>query len=296
MSAPRPYVDRPVANRDAAALVAQRQAAVWGLGGTRVLRHGMNSLFLADGVVVRVGLATAPAAAAHAVVDWLLDAGVPTIAPVEGLAADVDGFAVTGWRFVRETRQAVDWEAVGRAVRLVHSLDPDDVPDGFPVPTPRAFPWWQFDELLADVADDIDPAALDGLRTAIERHRGWEERVGHDPVLCHGDVHPGNVLASAAGPLLVDWDLMCRANPAWDHAMLTTLARRWGGDAAAHRSFVAGYGRSFEPLDRDLGELRNVAATLLRVRAGRHDPAARDEAGHRLSYWRGESDDPWHAQ
>jgi hypothetical protein len=43
--------------------------------------------------------------------------------------------------------------------------------------------------------------------------------------------------------------------------------------------------------------LRNVAATLMRVRAGRHDPAVRQEAERRLRYWRGDPDAPqWRAQ
>lgn len=294
----RPFVDRPVVDRVAAARTAEHQAAAWGLGRPRLLRHGMNSLFAADGVVLRVGLATAPATSSHALVDWLLDAGVPTVPPVAGLAADVDGFAVTAWQLVRETRQAIDWRVVGRAVRRVHSLDPAEVPAAYPVPCPTAFPWWGFDNLLAEVVDDIDASALDGLRAAIERNRGWEERVRVERRLCHGDVHPGNVLTSATGPLLVDWDLMCDANPAWDHAMLATYADRWGGDMHTYPAFLAGYGQppAATALTRQLGELRNVAATLMRVRVGRRDAAAQAEAQRRLAYWRGVSDAAWHAQ
>ena len=296
--AARPFVDQPVTDRAEAARTAARQAHAWGLDPPVALRHGMNSLFRAGDVVLRVGRASAPAAAAHALARWLLDAGVPTVPPVPGLAADIDGLAVTGWRWVREVRRAIDWRAVGAAVRRVHALPVADVPDGYPVPTPTAFPWWRFDALLDDVADDIDPRALAGLRGAIDRHRGWEHDVRRGPVLCHGDVHPGNVLSSTEGPLLVDWDLAGAAAPAWDHAMLTTLATRWGGDAEVYPAFADGYGRSFaiDPLTRTLGELRNVAATLLRIRAGRHDPLAAAEAERRLAYWRGDSDAPWHAQ
>lgn len=292
----RPFVDRPVADRESAARVAERQAVVWGLGEPVLLRHGMNSLFLAGGVVLRVGSATAPAAASHALVRWLIDAGVPTVPPVDGLTADVDGFAVTAWRFVRETRGAVDWRAIGDAVRRVHSLDAGSAPAEYPIPEPAVFPWWHFDAMIADVEGEIDARALEGLRSAIERHRGWEARVRDGAVLCHGDVHPGNVLVSDRGALLVDWDLMCVAHPAWDHAMLTTYADRWGGDAGTYAAFAEGYGDSFDPLAPALGELRNVAATLMRVRAGRLDAAAMAEAEHRLAYWRGDSTAPWRAQ
>jgi hypothetical protein len=298
MNADRPYVDRPVVDRAAAARVAERQAAVWGLGEPRLLRHGMNSLYLADGVVLRVGRATARASASHALVQWLRDSGVPTVSPVDGLTADVDGFAVTGWMLVREVRCAVDWRTIGAAVRRVHSLAPADAPSEYPIPEPSVFPWWRFDAMLADVRGEVDACALEGLSAAIERHRGWEERVRAGAVLCHGDVHPGNVLMSGDGALLVDWDLLCVANPAWDHAMLTTLHERWGGDAGTYPAFADGYGRSFaeDPLARALGELRNVAATLMRVRAGRHDAAAAGEAERRLAHWRGDSDAPWRAQ
>ena len=120
-----------------------------------------------------------------------------------------------------------------------------------------------------------------------------------DAVVCHGDVHPGNVLMTLAGPVLLDWDLLCHAHPGWDHAMLLTLAERWGGDPAVYPAFAAGYGRSLvdDRAAATFGRLRNVAATLMRVRAGRTDPSAGDEAERRLRHWRGDADaPPWTAQ
>jgi Ser/Thr protein kinase RdoA (MazF antagonist) len=118
-------------------------------------------------------------------------------------------------------------------------------------------------------------------------------------VICHGDVHPGNVIQSADGPVLLDWDLLCRGPAAWDHAPLMTWTHRWGGDAGIYESFAEGYGVSLrgDPLAEALAELRLVAATLMRVRAARQNPAAAAEAELRLRYWRGEPDAPqWHPQ
>jgi hypothetical protein len=92
---------------------------------------------------------------------------------------------------------------------------------------------------------------------------------------------------------------MCIAPPGWDHAMLLTLAERWGGDPRAYAEFAVGYGRSLadDVTTRRFAELRNVAATLMRVRAGRTDPAARAEAERRLRYWRCDPEAPqWRAQ
>lgn len=303
MTAAAPYVDRPVPDRRLAADNAAASAAEWGLPPPRSLRLGMNSLFACGEVVLRVGATTAPAAASHALVEWLLENGVPTVSPIPGLARDVDGMAVTGWQLVRPARLAVDWADVGAIVRRVHALPIDGVPPAYPVADPVAFPWWRFETMLADVEHELDDAALDGLRRTIRRHEGWQDRVRHDAVLCHGDVHPGNVLSSPAGPLLVDWDLLCSANPAWDMAMLA-VADRWGRDPGEYHRFAIGYGAhvgaspgEVAELAAALGELRNVAATIMRVRAGRTDPAAAAEAERRLRFWRGEPDPPvWRAQ
>ncbi len=206
---------------------------------------------------------------------------------------------MSAWERVAPTDVRVDWHAVGAAVRRVHAVALDELPEGYPVPSPVDFPWWDFDALLAEVADLIDDDARRGIEATLEQRGGWQRAIAVDEVLCHGDVHPGNVLASQSRPLLIDWDLLCRANPAWDHAMLTSYAERWGGDRAVYPAFADGYGTNLadDPLTVALADLRNVAATLMRVGAGRTNPSARHEAERRLRYWRGESDPPiWSAQ
>jgi Ser/Thr protein kinase RdoA (MazF antagonist) len=221
---------------------------------------------------------------------------VPVAKPASRQWYTAEGLTATVWGYVDAVDEPIDWSAVGRAVREVHVLDPGDLPAGYPLPPPSAFPWWDFDRLLVEVADAIDAVALAGLRAVIDRHRGWS--LMPDTVICHGDVHPGNVMMTEDGPLLIDWDLMCTAMPGWDHAMLITLAERWGGDANASTAFATGYGTSFAHDERTLAlaELRNVAATLMRVKAGLADEAARPEAERRLRFWRGDPDAPlWRA-
>jgi hypothetical protein len=80
---------------------------------------------------------------------------------------------------------------------------------------------------------------------------------------------------------------------------LLTLAERWGGSPAVYPAFAEGYGVSLAAngATRAFAELRNVAATLMRVRAGRTDPGAKGEAEWRLRFWRGDPDAPqWQAQ
>lgn len=182
-------------------------------------------------------------------------------------------------------------------VAHVHSLDPAEVAGRYPLPWCGSFPWWDFDTLLADVGPLLDEPARAGIDRALARHGEWHQHVERR-VLCHGDVHPGNVIATAAGPVLLDWDLLCTGPAAWDHAPLMTWAERWGGEPGTYEAFAAGYGVSMrhDAVGEALAELRLAAATLMRVRAGRSDPAAAEEAERRLRYWRGEPDaPPWQA-
>jgi len=41
--------------------------------------------------------------------------------------------------------------------------------------------------------------------------------------LCHGDLHPGNIIMSANGPVIIDWPAASRGNPWGDVAMTSAL-------------------------------------------------------------------------
>jgi Ser/Thr protein kinase RdoA (MazF antagonist) len=294
--AERPYVDGPPGSADAVAAMARCAASHWSLPEPTLLRVGMNGIFAAGDVVMRIGRVTAPPESAIALADVLGRAGVRVPAPARPDAV-VDGeLTATAWERIAIVDAEPDWHAVGRMVAIVHELSFSDVPAGYPVPPGESFAWWQFEDLLAEVDEELDPAARTAIEATVERHRGWTE--GAPRVVCHGDVHPGNVVMTATGPALLDWDLLCTAPPGWDHAMLLRLPL-WGWPARWYDAFAAGYGRSLagDPTANAIAELRLVAATLMRLRAGRADPAALPEAKRRLAYWRGDPDAPmWQAQ
>ena len=144
------------------------------------------------------------------------------------------------------------------------------------------------------------PRRSHALRASVERWYPLILATRDEPgVVCHGDVHPGNVLPTADGPVLLDWDLLCRGPAAWDHGPLMTWTERWGGEPGIYERFAEGYGTSLraDPLGEAVAELRLVAATLMRVRAGAADPLAAAEAQRRLRWWRGDPDAPtWQTQ
>lgn len=300
--AARAYVDRRVDDLGAAAQAAAVAAEHWGVAEPVLHRVGMNAIFTADEVVLRVGIPSVPATASIELAWHLARHGLRVPAPVRDDVVTCGELSVTAWERIdtadtAETADRADWVAVGAMVRRVHAIDPADLPPSVPLPHPSVLPWWHFDDLLARAEPALDELARAGLRAAIERHRGWEHFAG--AVVCHGDVHPGNVVMSANGPVLLDWDLLCLAPPGWDHGPLLTLHERWGGTAGTYDAFAEGYGRSFadDPATLAFAELRLVAATLMRVLASVADPLARPEAELRLRHWRGDpAAPPWNAQ
>lgn len=60
-------------------------------------------------------------------------------------------------------------------------------------------------------------------------------------MVCHGDVHPQNVLMRSDGRIaILDWDRLCLGPPAWDHAALLTWEGRWGGEPGTYEASAAG--------------------------------------------------------
>jgi Ser/Thr protein kinase RdoA (MazF antagonist) len=296
VTAVRPYVDGPPGAPAEVRSLAAAAARHWGLPAPDLLRIGMNGIFTADDVVVRVGRVTADPTAAIALAEVLGRRGVRVPAPARPDAVAAGDLTATAWERLDLVDVEPEWREIGRMVAAVHALAPGDIPGGYPVPPAESFPWWDFDHLLSEVAGELDPAARAGLESAIDRHRGWW--LGVEPVVCHGDVHPGNVAMTADGPVLLDWDLLCSGPPGWDHAMLLHLPQ-WGWPARWYDDFAAGYGRSLagDPTTEAIAELRLVAATLMRLRAGRADAAAMPEARRRLAFWRGDHDAPtWRPQ
>ena len=122
-----------------------------------LLRLGMNGIFNAGGVVLRVGRVTADPAAAIELADAARPTGVRVPQPARPDAV-VDGeLTATAWERLELVDAAPDWRAIGRMVRAVHALPADD--GARPGTRCRAAPTSRggdFDDLLADVGDDLD--------------------------------------------------------------------------------------------------------------------------------------------
>ena len=294
-----PFVVEPPGDPSLAGLVAAAAAGEWGLPEPVHLRTGMCALYATgDDVVLRVCRPTAPAAAAIELADLLEGHGVRIARHLRDEPFTRDGLAVFAIERIVPARP-VDWEEVGAMVARVHTLPPDEVAARYPLPWCGSFRHWRIDELLAELSPLLDEDDRTVLHDALRSAGDWRAELAAAPTrVCHGDVHPGNVMQSADGAVLLDWDLMCHGAAAWDHAPLMTWSERWGGEPGLYERFAAGAGEDFrdDPLGDTLSLLRNLVATLMRVRAGRTDVTAAAEARRRLRYWHGDADAPvWQA-
>jgi thiamine kinase len=121
--------------------------------------------------------------------------------------------ATRPWRFRRRARQ------LGALQARLHRTQ---APSG--VPAVR-------DQLRARI--QLAPHLADRARTpALE----LLERLPDGEALCHGDFHPGNVLVSSRGPVIIDWVAVGRGDPVGDLArtmLLLRVATRPGLSAVA---------------------------------------------------------------
>ena len=109
----------------------------------------------------------------------------------------------------------------------------------------QARPWKLFAvirrtaELHADIHRHAAPAGLPSLHDRIAARieesdapegdkRAARNRLASlpdGPTLCHGDFHPGNVLLSPRGPIVIDWSSASRGDPLGDVACTSRLMR-----------------------------------------------------------------------
>jgi Ser/Thr protein kinase RdoA (MazF antagonist) len=284
----------PQARRIAGA-VARRH----GVGATiEPLRAGgANFVFRAGDVVVRVGRAAADVSGQVALARWLVADGFPVAEPLADPEV-VEGATVSTWAYVgAESGRPVDFEQLGEIVARLHRVEPARLNGVVALPYCGEAAWLEMDRSLAriEAAGVIDAVGLEALRHAVLGLGDWRERARRGGmVVCHGDVHPHNVLMRGDAVVIVDWDSICVGPPAWDHAALIPWAKRYGGPDMGYREFARGYGADLrgEPLAEALATVRLLAATINTVLMAADKPDLVAEATARLRYWQGDPDAP----
>ena len=130
--------------------------------------------------------------------------------------------ALTFWPLLQSVGTFADWGWLGEVVRAIHEL-PDELA-------------WRSDPLgrvrgnVAHYASitTADTRTIDLLRA---RCAELEERLKTVQLplgVVHGDAHPGNVIVTSQGPILIDFDLAGHGPTMWDATVPTVFHRRFG--------------------------------------------------------------------
>jgi Ser/Thr protein kinase RdoA (MazF antagonist) len=258
------------------------------------LRTGANRVFRAGEVVVRVAPRSADVSSQVALARWLISDGVPVAAPLAD-AHVLEGAKVSLWEYIdADPHRPIDFEQLGEIVARLHRIAPARLKDVMALPFCGDAAWLAVEQnlALAEAANVVDDDALAVLRRECLALRGWRDRARQEAlVVCHGDLHPQNVLMKGDEVVIIDWDMICVGPPAWDHAALITWADRWGGAAESYPDFARGYGADLREssLAKQLAALRLLAPTINMIINAKSDPTYAAEAKARMRYW---LDDP----
>lgn len=264
----------------AAAAVAE----ALGLPRPVLVRRGSATLFRAGSSAIRVedSVTTLTDLSVRLRAD-----GIPSPALLDG-PREVGGLVVTVWEWLDSTR-APDHRALGELVARLGRLDVRQ----YDVPSAT----WRVHDVLERRRPWPEPLpgplreALDGIEDSFDAATRATRAV-----LCHGDLHAGNVGWTEAGPVLFDWEFACRGPQWWDLVPIVGVDRVGDGGTEEADALLAGYGE--DPRGREEFEalLRTylAALTIGMVSRARRDPAAAPEAEVRLRWWDGDPT-PWTA-
>ena len=287
-----PFVSQPVVDRGQAQTRAQECAKELGAQDLTPIRESMCSTFRANDIVFRVGHFRSEPSTAQRLASMLRNAEFRVPDVISTWQLDETGLGVIAYENIPETGEPIDWHEVGRMIRRLHTdIAASDVPADYPIASPTSLPWWNFGEMLTRLeATELVPSQQRlMLQEAAERGAEWSHIVSTTPsVLTHGDVHPGNVLMSEDGPVLIDWDLLSTAPSLWAHVPLRAWSKPpWDGNGDAYAAFAAGYGAvEWESDSLDVVvEMRNLAATVMKLIASASNGVIDEEAALRLEYW-----------
>lgn len=166
--------------------------------------------------------------------------GIPPLGDLNGIAALRRAPAL----FARLPAQLAD------PMAALHALDPEPIGAAVEAAAPRVA--WRVEQLLEHfeaAAASLDRPDLAAAVRSLADRRAPEAVT----VICHGDLHPFNLLIDGNGDVtVVDWTAAIRAEPAYDVAFTSMLLAnppldapgplgaviRWVGARLAHR-FVA---------------------------------------------------------
>ncbi|MFD1145835.1 phosphotransferase [Saccharothrix hoggarensis] len=150
---------------------------------------------------------------------------------------EVAGYLVHEWHdgapLTTDAADVAEW--VGATLASLHRLPAAGPPEGRPHPVSE----WR--EWLDEAPNDFTDAVRAYLPDIAEAGRIAVETADLTPVATHRDVKPDNVLRTAAGPLLVDWDGAGPDRAEWEITRAALYFSHLGEDQAAFTTVLDAY-------------------------------------------------------
>ncbi|RDI53042.1 phosphotransferase family protein [Nocardia mexicana] len=243
-----------------------------------LLRHHTNAVYLlaSEPIVVKIDRPCGGAAPIDvvALVRWLRTRRVPAV-PLAGATqpVEIDGCAVTFWRYLPQQREIVAADLAAPLARL-HNLSSRPA---------QWLPTRHLRDTFARIARAIDANTIlppsDRRLLRAERNRlaaGWDKiTYVLPPGLIHGDAHHRNTLWDnvTERSVLCDWESVTIGQPEWDLVTLEVHCRRFAHHPAEYDTFCRDYGVDIRTWPgfawlRDLRELRMITTNAWKSAPG----------------------------
>lgn len=234
--------------RDAGADAAREVAQELGLEHPTLIMVRGAALWRAGEVALRVERPATDARRLIRLVKLAAAAAVPVAVPLRDEPFEHPQGQVTVWPWIEPAPGRLpDLRCLGAALLRLH--ENVDVGKWRQAGAPSVFTL--FERRLARNLVVVADSHFDrGVIDLLERQRAiWLPRARETlptPLgqgALHGDAHPGNLITTADGCWLVDWELACVGPAEWDHGHLLMHVRRGLVPAHHYADFAAGYGR-----------------------------------------------------
>jgi aminoglycoside phosphotransferase (APT) family kinase protein len=224
-------------------------------------------------------------AASVRVTRWLARRDFPCVVP----AALPDqpfreaGRVVSVWDYVPTIDASATGADLGRILRQLH-----DTPTPPEPPATLTDPLASVRRALHQTPEALPPPEREWLADEIVNLgvRWSSLTLPHPPALIHGDAHPGNLLETADGRVLLgDWDHVAIGPREWDLAQIHYTHRRFGRPPADDLAeFADAYGwdiRTWDGLETIVA-VREVSGLSAYIRTTPTKPFAREELQRRV--------------
>lgn len=297
----------PANPQTASAAAAHTALQEWGApeGPLTLVRHSVNDLYhhRRTNLAVRVSGPRIDPRPGLTISTRAAELGLPTL-PTHPDHPPVHTHErwVTASTWHDAPRPAVtDWAWLGTTLRRIHDHGPD-LTDGLELPdyTDNVLTWFtsRTDDRFAslNITGHLPQADLDLLtetaRTAINNAT---TQPSGQRVPLHGDLHPGNILHTHRGPVLIDWDSAAHGPWWFDHLPTTIQTRAFGQGLHAINEFTDAYGRDprTDPAYDHYVTIKMLSSTIWLATVLPHRPELANEYQTRMNTWRTGHSTPW---